>query len=346
MKQEFTKEDTKVVKGMAVLSLLFYHLFENYDLVEKMKVNISPFSMDSFLMMSGFGNICVAVFAFLSAYGITRGLLNQETAGYRDACRRYVKLTLNFLAMYISVNLLWFRKFDYAKLYGKGWQSLIYLILDSLGLSAVFKTPMMNETWWYMEWAVLIIFLVPLLFSAVKKMGNYSIIIALLLPSVVDLTFDFKRYYFVVLLGVLAAGGKWFEKMFSWNIPRALQIFSGIVILIICVVVRQNYVVYHEFGYLIDAPVALFLCWFGANVLAVIPGIHQILSFLGKHSMNIYFVHTFFYMAIYQKFIYSFRYAGLIFLMLVLVSVLYSVVLEIIKKGLGFYKIFRRIDAK
>lgn len=344
MKREFTKADTKVVKGMAVLFLLFYHLFEHYERVTQMQVNIAPFSMDTFLMLSGFGNICVAVFVFLSAYGITKGIEKQTLFIFKDACKRYIKLMSNFLVMYISVNILWFQKFDYGKLYGKGWQALIYFMLDSLGLSAVFKTPMMNETWWYMEWAIWIIFLVPLLFFVAKKMGNYSIILALLLPSMIDLTFDFKRYYLVMLLGVLAARGKWFEKLFSWKAPLVLQGICGVFILFLSIVFRQNYVVYHEFGYLVDALIAIFLCWLGGRIITEIPGICQMFSFLGKHSMNIYFVHTFFYMAIYQEFVYSFQYAGIIFLILVLVSLLYSIILELIKKGLGFYKLLQWIE--
>ena len=55
--------------------------------------------------------------------------------------------------------------------------------------------------------------------------------------------------------------------------------------------------------------------------------------------MNIYFVHTFFYMAIYQEFIYSFRYAGLIFAVLLICSLAYSMVLEGIKKRIGFNRL-------
>ena len=348
MKQEFTKEDTLVVKGMAILCLLFYHLFEHYERVTTMGVDFRPFSMDTFLLLSGFGNICVAVFAFLSAYGMTKGILSRKQEEirkqYQHACGRYLKLTANFLVMFLSVNLLWFRKFNYTGLYGGGWQGFLYGLLDALGLSALFKTPTLNETWWYMELAIVIIFFVPLLYLVAKKMGTYAILVAILLPVAVELTFDIKRYYLVIFLGVIAAEEMWFEKLFRLHIAFPVQAACGVVLLALAVLFRQNYVVYHEFAYLVDGPIALLFSWFGAAVLSRIPGVRQFLALCGRHSMNLYFVHTFFYMAIYQDFIYSFRYAGVIFLVLLAVSLSYSLVLEGIKRLCGFYKGLRLVE--
>lgn len=354
MKREFTKEDTLAVKGMAILALLFYHLFEHYERVTTLGVDYRPFSLDYFLLLSGFGNICVAVFSFLSAYGIVKGIKIREkeaekqeiSAMYRQAVKRYLKLTANFVAMFAGVNLLWFSKFNYSGLYGTGWQGVLYALLDAFGLAGTYKTPTINETWWYMELAILIIFLVPFLYLVAKKMGNYTILLGILLPIVVDLNPDVKRYYFVVLLGVMAALGDWFEKLFSLKARLPVQAAVGVVLMAGCILVRQNYVVYHEFGYLVDAPIALFFAWFGSRLLSGIRGVGRVLKFLGRHSMNLYFVHTFFYMAIYQEFIYSFRYAGLIFLMLLICSLGFSLVLEAFKKLLGYEKLLAWILKK
>ncbi len=348
MKQEFTKEDTLVVKGMAIFCLLFYHLFEHYERVTTMGVNYTPFTIETFLLLSGFGNICVAVFAFLSAYGITKGMMGRQQEGireqYRHSCKRYLKLTANFLAMFLSVNLLWFNKFNYTRLYGGGIQGCLYAFLDAFGLSGLFKTPTINETWWYMELAILIIFFVPILYDVAKKMGTCSILIAILLPVAVELTFDVKRYYLVILLGVVAARQMWFEKLFCLQTAFWKQAVCGVVLLAVTVVIRQNYVIYHEFAYLMDAWAAFLFSWFGGRVLSAVPGIRQIFALFGRHSMNIYFVHTFFYMAIYQEFIYSFRYAGVIFAVLLAVSLVYSLILEGLKKLFGFEKGLRLIE--
>lgn len=336
----FEKKDTMLVKGMAVLLLLFYHLFESQELLVSMEVDHSPFSQEAFLMLSGFGNICVAIFVFLSAYGITKGLMKKEADGMtsladalKDGGRRCLKLIGNFAVMYLSVNLLWFSHFDYVKLYGEGWQGGLLALMDMLGLAQLLGTPTLNMTWWYMELAILIIFLVPLVYPLVKKGGRYLIVPALLFPAVFELNGDVKRYFLVILFGMLAAWEGWLEKLLSDRISFGIKLVAGILLLGLSVLVRQNYLVHTYFLWMLDAPIAVFLCWFIKQFLGRIPGISPLLGFLGKHSMNIFFVHTFFYMSLFRPFIYSFRSAGVIFGVLVLVSLAYSVVLELVKTG-------------
>lgn len=336
----FEKDDTMLVKGAAILLLLFYHLFESEELLQTMNVDYRPFSQELFLMLSGFGNICVAVFVFLSAYGITKGLMQTEAAGalklsdtLKCAERRCLKLIGNFAVMYISVNLLWFSRFDYVKLYGEGWQGGMFALFDMLGLAQLLDTPTLNMTWWYMKLAILIIFLVPLLYPAVKKAGRYLIVPALLLPSVVQPDSDLERYFFVLVIGMLAAAEGWTDKLLSWKVKLCLKLPAGVILLVLSVLIRQNYMVHTYFLWILDAPVALLICWFVKEFFGRIPGLAQALRFLGKHSMNIFFVHTFFYMSLFRQFVYSFRRAGLIFLVLLVVSLAYSIVLEAAKKG-------------
>ena len=171
LKKSFDKRDTLTAKGMAILLMLFYHLFESQELLERLNVDYAPFSQDIFLMLSGFGNICVAVFAVLSAYGITKGLMAEEDGSLlemlKKAVKRCGKLIGNFAVMYISVNALWCTYFNYAGLYGTGWQGGMFAVIDMLGLAQLFGTPTLNMTWWYMELAILFIFLVPLLYPVV-----------------------------------------------------------------------------------------------------------------------------------------------------------------------------------
>lgn len=334
----FEKRDTLVVKGIAILLMLFYHLFESGELLVTLDVDHRPFSQDTFLMLSGFGNICVALFVFLSAYGITKGLSTEESKGtcelagsLRKAWKRCLKLIGSFAVMYVSVNLLWFSYFDYGKLYGSGWQGGMFGLLDMLGLANIFDTPTLNMTWWYMETALVIIFLIPLIYPAVKRAGRYLIVPALLLPSVISLDGDMSRYYLVMLLGAVAAHEGWLEKLFAWKLKKCWKALLGLALLVLAVLVRQNFMVHTYFLWILDGPIALFICWFAAELLAGIPGLSHVLAFLGRYSMNMFFVHTFFYMSLFRGFIYSFRYAGLIFLVLTGVSLLYSIVLELIK---------------
>ena len=338
LKTTFEKRDTMVVKGLAILMLLFYHLFENAAALEQLNVEYAPFPRDLFLMISGFGNICVAVFVFLTAYGITKGCMTSEddsvTALMHGAVGRFCKLIGNFVIMYLSVNLVWHSFFDYVKLYGKGIQGCMLAFIDMVGFAQFFGTPTLNMTWWYMELAILFIFLVPVMYLLVRKAGAYSLILAFLLPMAVSMNEDVQRYFLVAMLGVTAAKELWLEKIFSRKLHPVWKTLIGVILIAICIPLRQNYMVHTYFLWILDGPIALLLCWFGGEILARIPGLSHVLAFFGRYSMNIFFVHTFLYLAIHRDWFYSFRYAALIWAVLAAASLIYSIVLEAVKKGL------------
>lgn len=337
----FTKEHTNVAKGVAILWMLFYHLFETQALVTDLQVNTAPFTLDSFLVLSGFGNICVAIFVVLTGYGISKGIYSRwENSApldwmrtYKEATIRFGKLMVNFAILFLSINALWFYKFQYGACYGKGKQGVLAFITDGLGLNMFFDTPTMNQTWWYMKIAYVLIFLVPVLAFVVRKIGYASLLAAVLFPFVVVMDSDIARYFFCAVVGVCAAYGGWFEKGRtdkSW-LRTGAELLGGLLVIALCILIRQNWQVYEHYVHLVDAPIALFLIVYSAKVLGRIGILRVVLAFLGKHSMNMYLVHTFFYMALWQPYIYKAKHFLLIWLVLTVVTLAYSVVLEGIK---------------
>lgn len=337
LKKGFTKQDSLIAKGFGILLLLFYHLFYEKTVLEEFQVNFAPFSKEHFLMLAGFGNICVSVFVMITAYGIAKSILDTEEMNlglaYKQAVRRFVKLMSGFGILYVSVCLIWFQKFDLVSLYGTGKQGLLLLLCDALGLAHFLGTPMLNLTWWYMSLAYTLIFLVPVLTFCVKKVGNALLPLVFFLPMAVTLNSDMERYLFVAALGVCGAYGKWFDKVMAYRIHAFLKWGIGIAGFILCLLIRQNAVVKDYFVQYVDAPIAFFLICFSVMLFGQIPGVKQMLTVLGKYSMNIYLVHTFFYMILFREFIYSFRYGAVIFAMLVIVSLLYGVFVELVKKA-------------
>ncbi len=350
MDKEFTKERSAAVKGFAVLLLLFYHLFHEEGTVLSMGVDYAPLSLNTLLTLSGFGNICVAVFVFLSGYGIAKGLLKQGHTDartvYGQATARFLKLMLNFLALYLSVNMFWWSRFDYVSLYGEGKQGILCMLTDALGLNEFFGTPTLNITWWYMALAYLLIFIIPFLTWLVDRIGYPALILLFMLSAAVPMEAGLGEYLFTAMLGVCAAYGGWPEKLMYLKIHPLLQWAAGIAGLLICVLVRSNYVVSEYYLQLVDAVVALFLVWFAGVLLYSVPLLGKALCVIGKYSMNIYLVHTFFYLILWQAFIYRFENAALILLALLLTSLAYSVVLECLKKALGFYRLVGRMQER
>jgi len=335
MNKEFTKKDTAIAKGLAILLLLFYHLFYEEQVVIALQVDYRPLSKEIFLMTAGFGNICVAVFVMITAYGITKSILdvpdmNLKTA-YGQAFRRFRRLLTGFAILYVSVVLVWAGRLDLQSLYGKGKQGVVLLLSDALGMAQILGTPTLNETWWYMSLAYTFIFLIPVLAFCVKKIGPALLAVTFFLPMMVELNSDMNRYLFVAVLGVCAAHGNWFERIFSLRLSPIWKWCIGLTGFVFCILVRQNAVVRDYFPEYVDAPIAFFLICFAVMLPGSVPGIRQTLGFVGKHSMNIYLVHTFFYLIIHRNFVYGFRYAGLIYLVLVILSLGYAVVLDALK---------------
>lgn len=346
MQKQFTITHTNMAKGLAVLLLLSYHLFKSENQVIQLNVMYRPFSLQGFLTLANFGNVCVSVFVFLTAFGIATGLLAQEgfipATAYRQAVRRFVLLMLNFAVLYLSVNLLWWYKFDYPSLYGSGKQGVLALLTDGLGLSMFFGTPTLNETWWYMEVAYVLIFLIPLLTCLVRKIGYSLLPAAFFAPFAITFHPDVKRYLFVAAFGVCAAYGKWPDRLLNLKIHPALRWLIGIAGFILCVLVRQNYIVHEYYIHLLDAPIALFIIYLSAAVLGTIPLLGRGLNFIGKHSMNIFLVHSFFYLILWQPYIYYFKYAWSSFLLLLMSCLFYSVLLELLKRICGFKRLLAR----
>lgn len=335
MSKEFTKKETAVAKGLAVLLLLFYHLFHEEYMILEMQVDYRPLSKGIFLMAAGFGNICVAVFVMLTAYGITKSILNVPEmsfkTAYGQAWVRFRKLLIGFVILYLSVVVVWSGVFDLQSLYGKGKQGVILMLSDALGFAQTLGTPTLNQTWWYMSLAYAFIFLIPVLAFCVRKIGSVLLVAAFFLPMVVNLNYDMNRYLFVAVMGVCAAYGNWFEKILGLRLHTVWKWCIGLAGLVLCILVRQNAVVKDYFLNYIDAPIAFFVICFAVILPGNVPGIKQVLGFIGKHSMNIYLVHTFFYLIIHRDLVYGFRYAGLIFAVLTVLSLGYAVILDGLK---------------
>lgn len=336
MQKTFTKEHTNIAKGFAIILMLIYHLFENRESVVELGVNFAPLNEELFFMISKFGNVCVSIFVFLTAYGIAVSILNQKDItmkeAFAQACKRFFKLMFHFVLLYISVILVMFPFFDLKGLYGGGWQGAICMLTDALGLQMFYGGITLNSTWWYMEIAYIMIFLVPVLTWIVKKIGYATLPLMYFLPFVFAINFDVERYLLVATVGVCAAYGNWITKGMEWKIPSAVKWLISLVGLGVCVVLRQNYLIQEEYLAVADALISLFVVWAVAVTIGMIPGVRKVFAFIGRHSMNIFLVHTFFYLSVFRAEIYYFKYAALILLILLIVTLLYSVVLEGVKK--------------
>lgn len=76
----FTREDTKLIKGAAVLLMLMHHLWGFPERIAggELRTLFSVFGKSFILYVGVFGKICMSLFFFVSGYGMYKSSQNGE----------------------------------------------------------------------------------------------------------------------------------------------------------------------------------------------------------------------------------------------------------------------------
>lgn len=186
--------------------------------------------------------VCVAMYVFLSTYGITvsinkkKGILNDRVLFEKETFSRYVKLSFNFIFVYILALLTSFlRTQSISQIYNvrEDGKAVLYGVIDMLGLADYFATPSLNETWWYMSLAYTLVFIVPLIVLLYKRIGKATIMLAMFVGYFgVTRTYVLAGYALCAVVGVVFAEEAIFEKMYDIKIVRNGKLNSIIKIII------------------------------------------------------------------------------------------------------------------
>lgn len=343
----FTKAETRFCKGIAIILMLFHHLFNDYEEYAGYVVDYSPFSEDRIMYLALLGKVCVAIFAFLSGYGITvnyhvkcerTGGAKSQGETVRFIFRRYWKLMAAYwfvFALTLLCQPLGRTVFD---AYGENVKDiLVYFIIDVFGLSYLFGTPSLNPTWWYMSIAIAIVLIIPLVIWLIQKIGAMgTLMLSIMCLGFTGLSNASTVYLFPAVLGAVCFGGNVFGRVDDFGRGRKLTclikslflLFAGMCL----ATLRTNY---NYFG-IMDGLIALDLALLVHVLLVKIPIVNRAMEFLGKESGNMFMIHNQLYSFYFPGFFYSFHYWWLILAALVAVSCLVSVVINFIRRKTGY----------
>lgn len=207
------------------------------------------------------------------------------------------------------------------------------------------RTPTLNVTWWFMSTIILCYIFFPIIkkIAERKPIILLAIWIAITVYSPVAVHRQFKTgcifYFGYFCLGIFFSQKKIFEWLKNVRMKRYLEVGVAIIFLILTFWLRL------KDRYLLDWTYTLAIMWFVEAVIvrSGAERIKKFLIFLGKHSSNIFMMHTFFMMIYWQDFIYSFRYPILIYSVLLICSVVTSIIIEKFKEVVGIYRLQARI---
>lgn len=351
----FTKEDTAKTKGIAVILLLFHHLFFTKRGYE---IELCFISQDALMQFAVAARICVWIFVFLSAYGITlqfeRKAEDVTTSDFLK--KRWISLMSGYWFVYLLVflGMLFFGK----KPMGIYDNSLINMLLDAFAVSDFFKTPTMRGAWWYMCFAQMQLFSIPTIYLFSKKLGGLNVFVLLLLGSqylngaITSASGgDYLMYTYGTLFGILCAQYRFFEKMRPMKSYKAvLRIIVVFAVVVLGIYLR--FVVIRE-GFPYNARqidrVTYGVSAVGIALLTVLLKgklrklqIGKILMFLGSHSGNIYLIHMF-WVKYFGKWIFITKNVFLTLISLLALSCMTSVIIEELKKLLRYDQLLMRL---
>lgn len=346
-KYSFDLKQTNIAKGFFILVMVFHHVFHvhmNYNLTFVTGGEV-PALLTS---IAHYGKVCVGGFCFLSAYGITRKLMQPKEKIRNIIFSRLVKLYMALWPVYvfgIAGTLLFGNKPLSAIYISPKTQtfSWMYPVLDVLGLADFFHTPMLNAHWWYMSVAIYTILLTPVLFYLCKKFKCWPILVLLVLAYIINI---YKLAYIVVIgLGVLCAKEDLLVKIKKKICSKTgyrIGGYLGIVVLNLA-----GYFLYTVTSELHAMPLSTVACILLCYViLADIPGLSHVLAFFGRYSANIYYVHGFLYLYWFTYTIYVLANKVVIYLVVLVGALIVSVVLEWMKQLTGYKKLEKFIIKK
>lgn len=371
---KFSKEDTLAIKGIAILLMIQHHNFGVDDMVSEYNINCYPFSPEFVFLFSRFCKICVGMYVFLSAYGLTLSLKKYSSDTILSGRQyslyiktRLIKLMWGYWFIFFTAQIVCaiINQRQMSVYFNNGILLGIYrFILDFLGLSKLFDTGMLNGTWWYMSLAILIVIIVPFIAKLNKK---YTVILPALLcifiPRMVQTGLDFSigetsnivRWVLAIVIGVAFAQydvlvrmksfmitkNKYISKTIKFVVLTAVLVFMYLARNSYCNGTATNYT--YEFS---DNILPVYVIYYCYEFITDIPVLRQILVFLGKHSMNIFLMHTFIRYYYLKDFVYSFKHFILINLVVIGLSIFVSIALEFLKKATKYNRLMDIIIQK
>ena len=187
-----SRDESKIVKGVAILCMLFHHLFYQADRYTEFGFSGLIVNADITLMIAKDMKVCVAIFALMSGYGMTmkvRGMEKErrKKTGVRDYIYNMGKSYLGLIKdtgflmiVTVPVSLIFGLARQPEAIWGGGLSNFARgFISNMLGVSGFFGVEWFIRSWWYLKVAILFLIVFPLLNVASKhKTGQIAIAVA------------------------------------------------------------------------------------------------------------------------------------------------------------------------
>ncbi len=359
----FSREDTKKVKGFAIMAMLLHHLFAFPARIAGGGVwsFFGPSNNGLISLLGNFCKICVPLFLFLGGYGIYIQAKNKKYTILSSIKKLYLAYWKVFIIFIPIAFLLFSNQIAYcgeSGIYSKyNHFSLLEVVRNFLGVSST-----LQPEWWFLSAYVVAIISFPLwkyIFNKISAQMSVLLVVAVCLamqyifPAIGSMNSlgSMNRnylyrvflcqdgcFYACFLIGMLFAKYNWLAKAeallrehFKINLVTSLIAIAAMVVL------RQK--VTGQSLDMLYAP-AITIC---VTVIAKsLPVIGRMLMSIGKHSTTMWLTHTFwcyYFYPVVQVVVWP-RYAIVCYIVLLAISYTFAFLFD------GFWVLISRAVAK
>lgn len=329
---ELTKTDTAAIKGIAILLMLWHHLFLNTvahgNLAHSLAIVFK---------------VCVPLFLFVSGYGLTKQYSKLEKPLLKNTMkfllRRYVNFFLPYWFCFVFVvlvgNLL---GFTFQDAYPASRNTLKCIVMDAFGQMGYDSY---LHPWWFNKMIIQLYLVFPFLFLVLRnKYATVAGLVAIVVLQLFAKTIP-GNIFFVVegglpafFLGMMAAhyqfipepkGRKWTIMLFVFSL-----LLCGGLCAVHLLLVKDPFV-----AVLVRAMMALCII----VAYRSIGSRHvSVLGFVGKYATIMYLTHILFVELI-PEVIYGAKYAVLVFVVFIAVCLVAAMLIDGLEKVSRYNKL-------
>ncbi len=343
LKRNFGLDISLAIKGIAIAMMLFHHLFRNgLGAHEQYDIVYFPFPETNIRNIATMFKICVALFTFISGYGLYLNYKKTALSASRWVSQRIVKLLSSywFVLVFCWVILSILNGYPQNKYFGDGfYQGVANMFVEFSGCANLLRTPTINDVWWYMSAAIIFIIALPFIVAQEDKLLLLLPVTAIL-PRILGIGYQggtsAYSFLFMFLVGVICAK---YDLVNRWLRFKQERLFLKFLVEMLLVIIGYKFYrkipleLFWEYHF---GLYPLLVIFFAVEFVCFLPVVGKVLSFLGKHSANIFYIHSFFMM--FSGFIYEMPSFLLSSLALMGISLGGSVLIEALKEVFGYNK--------
>lgn len=322
-----SRRETAMIQGVAAFLMVWHHLFGFPERIGYDYVLVLDSVAHIETLLSYFGRICIAMFAFCSGYGMQKNRLILTKPGDGNLRGNYRKVFSRLLKFYWRYWVVYLVFVPLGMLLGVYRWDTLRFVKGILGLNSVY-----NAEWWYVGYYIRIMLLLPLIcwvgdYIAVKlsktaHAGMLLVTVAVLLLKMIAGA-EFLRNLLYFTEGMVIAQSRLIERI-CVRISNATSRFcTGLALLATAFLMRTVGV---DDCFIVPELILGIVLLIKSLWLPTIA--KRLLEILGKYATYIWLLHTFFAYYYFQKFVYCMKYSWLIAVWCIILCILCGMILE------------------